>query len=114
MAAAMSPPPDDESILSSILTIVPAIDVLSLLLFEEFFVFPAFASEDALAIALVTLFPSGGVESATLFRAVQTLCDTVGGNLGEGDGTNSPSASRELILVYAATIGVGGQSTQAS
>ena len=73
MAVAMSPdppspPPDEESILSSIFTMLPAIDVLSLLLLDEFFVFFDFASEDAFAIALLTLFESGGVDSATLSR----------------------------------------------
>ena len=51
---------DDESIRSIILAIDPAIDVLSLLLFDEFFILSAFASDSALAIALCTLFNIGG------------------------------------------------------
>ncbi len=86
---------DDESIRSIILTIVLAIDVLSLLLFDEFFVLSAFASDSALAIALRTLFDIGGVLSAAFSRVLRTLC------VREGDvgDANSSSASRAIIRV---------------
>ncbi len=55
---------DDESIRSIIFAIDPAINVLSLLLFDDFFVFSVFASDSVFAIALRTLFNIGGVSSA--------------------------------------------------
>jgi hypothetical protein len=61
---------DDELIRSIILTIVPAIDVLSFFLLDEFFVLAAFASDSALAIAFCTLFNIGGVLSAVFSRAL--------------------------------------------
>jgi len=84
---------DDESIRSIILTIIPVIDVLSLLLFDEFFILSAFASDSALTIALCTLFDIGGVLSAAFSRALRTLC-VQEGNVGDA---NSPSASRAII-----------------
>jgi hypothetical protein len=97
---------DDESIRSIILAIDLAIDVHSLLLFDEFFVLSAFASDSVLAIALRTLFNINGVPSAAFLRALQTLCDRAG---GVGD-KNSPSASHAFTAftrVYATTIGRG-------
>jgi hypothetical protein len=102
---------DDESIRSIILPIDPAIDVLSLLLFDEFFVLSAFASDSVLTIALRTLFNIGGVPSAAFLRAQRTLCDREGSVGNE----NSPSASHTFTAftrVYAATIGEGGLSMQ--
>jgi hypothetical protein len=86
---------DDESIRSIILAIDPAIDVLSLLLFDEFFVLSAFASDSVLTIALRTLFNIGGVPSAAFLRALRTLCVREG-DVGE---EYSPSASRAFIRV---------------
>jgi hypothetical protein len=94
---------DDESIRSIILTIVLAIDVLSLLLFHKFFILSAFASDSALAIALRTLFDIGGVLSAAFSRALRTLCVREG-NVGDAI---SLSASHAFIRVKAATIGEG-------
>ncbi len=86
---------EDESIRSIILTIVPAIDVLSFFLLDEFFVLAAFASDSALAIALHTLFDIGGVLSAAFSRALRTLC------VSEGDvgDANKLSASRAFTRV---------------
>jgi hypothetical protein len=89
---------DDESIRSIILTIVPAIDVLSFFLLDEFFVLAAFVSDSALAIALRTLFDIGGVLSAAFSRALRTLC-VWEGDVGDAKQTISitgvyPSVSR--------------------
>jgi hypothetical protein len=87
---------DDESIRSIILTIVPAIDVLSFFLLDEFFVLAAFASDSALAIAVRTLLDIGGLLSAAFSRALQILCDW---EADVGDANKLSAASRALTRV---------------
>ena len=81
---------DDKSIRSIILTIVPAIDVLSFFLLDAFFVLAAFVSDSGLAIALCTIFNIGGVLSVAFSTALRTLC-VWEGNVGNA---NKLSASR--------------------